>query len=184
MSKGSGRSERPPVRRRRRLTLRWQRRPLSRSEVLSALGLVCVVFGAMVMHLAQLRHQWDFGIAAEELSPSGGDVRVATKRFDDGLAHFFRRTTSSGREVRFFVIKSSEGVIHAAFDSCERCYKERRGYRQAGPTMVCNFCGRSSLVTRIGVDNSGCNPILLESSVLGGQLLLKAVALDQGGAYF
>jgi uncharacterized membrane protein len=138
----------------------------------------------MVMHLVQLRHQRDLGIAAEDLSPSGGDVRVPTKRFDDGLAHFYRRTTTSGREVRFFVIKSSEGVIRAAFDSCERCYKERRGYRQAGPTMVCNFCGRSSLVTRIGVDNSGCHPIPLESSVHADQLLLKAAALDQGGAYF
>lgn len=183
MSKGSGRYERSPTRRRRWLTLRWQRRRLTRREVLIAVGLVLVVCVA-VLGLGLLRHQGDIEIAAEELLPPGGDIRVATKTVDDGRAHFYRYTTSSGREVRFFVIKTSEGVIRAAFDSCERCYKERRGYRQAGRTMVCNFCGRSSLVTRVGVDNGGCSPLRLESAVQGGQLLLKAAALDQGGAYF
>lgn len=166
------------------MTLRLQRRRLSRREVVIAVGLVLVVFVAMAICLGLLRHQRHIGIAAEELLPTGGDIRVATKTFDDGRAHFYRHTTSSGRDVRFFVIKTSEGLIRAAFDGCERCYRERRGYRQVGHTMVCNFCGRASSVMRIGVDNGGCNPLPLEATEQGEQLLLRAATLDRGGVYF
>jgi hypothetical protein len=39
-------------------------------------------------------------------------------------------------------MKSADGVIRAAYDACDVCYRERKGYHQEGDDMVCNNCGR------------------------------------------
>jgi uncharacterized membrane protein len=121
---------------------------------------------------------------AGEAGPAGADVVLPASTFDDGQARFYRYTTAAGREVRFFVMKSADGVIRAAFDSCDVCYRERRGYRQAGDAMVCNNCGKAFPSTQINVLQGGCNPAPLERSVVGGQVVLSAAALSQGAAYF
>jgi uncharacterized membrane protein len=113
-----------------------------------------------------------------------GDVRLDTAQFDDGQARFYRYTAADGREIRFFVLKSADGVIRAAFDTCDVCYREKKGYRQVGDTMVCNNCGQTFRSADINVVKGGCNPVPLDRVVQNGQVVLTATALQAGAFYF
>lgn len=119
-----------------------------------------------------------------ETLPAGQDVAFPVSLFDDGQARFYRYTTSIGREIQLFVMKSSDGIIRAAFDACDVCYRERRGYRQSGDVMICNNCGRSFRSVDINVLQGGCNPAPIDRSLAGGQVVLKATDLDRGAAYY
>jgi uncharacterized membrane protein len=122
--------------------------------------------------------------AAVESASATTDVVLPAAGLDDGQARFYRYQTSLGREVRFFLIKSVDGVIRAAFDSCDICFRDRRGYRQAGDVMVCNKCGQTFPSAQINVLRGGCNPVPVERHVEGGQVVVRAASLEQGAAYF
>ena len=184
MTKRTDRHPRPRTRRNRFFTLRVERQSPLRSGVLIASGLGAVVCGVVVICVVMLHRRQDPTIVPAELLPHGGDVSFATGDLQEGRARFFRYATTGGREIRFFVMKTSDGIIRTALDGCELCYKERRGYRQTGNAMVCNACGRSFPSTRIGVVHGDCNPIPIERAVEGDQLLLKAATLDSAAAYF
>lgn len=150
------------------------------------LGGVALVLVGIAVYVALVRSK---GPAAEpqavtEVLPTGGDVRLPVSLFADGQAHFYRYTASPGREVRFFVLRGSDGVVRAAFDACDVCYRERKGYHQEGDDMVCNNCGRHFRSLDINVITGGCNPVPVQRSIDGGDVVLKASDLDSGRAYF
>jgi uncharacterized membrane protein len=126
------------------------------------------------------------GAASAATPPAGAgeDVSFPVGEFADGQARFYRYTSTTGKEIRFFVMKSSDGVIRAAFDSCDVCYRERRGYRQSGDSMICNNCGQAFASRNINVLQGGCNPAPIERSVEGDRVVLRAAALEQGQFYF
>lgn len=115
---------------------------------------------------------------------AGQDVSIALGDLADGRARFYRYTSASGREVRFFVMKSSDGIARAAFDTCDVCFRERRGYRQAGDNMICNNCGKAFPSRDINVLQGGCNPAPIERTVESDYVVLSAAALEQGLVYF
>lgn len=114
----------------------------------------------------------------------GADVAIPVADLADGAAKFFRYTTAAGRDVRFFVMRSSDGVIRAAFDSCDVCYREKKGYRQEGDEMVCVNCSQRFPSTSINEVRGGCNPAALDRVVRNGQVILTAAALNAGAWYF
>ena len=125
-----------------------------------------------------------FSSSVPEAAAPGADVVLDAAQFDDGQARFYRYATTSGREVKFFVMKSSDGVVRAAFDACDECFRARRGYRQSGDVMVCNNCGKSFPSTQINVVKGGCNPAPIDRDVQGGRIVLRAAALAQGTTLF
>jgi uncharacterized membrane protein len=123
------------------------------------------------------------GVSAQSL-PTGGDVVLDASDFDDGRARFFRYSTSRGREVLFFVMKSADGVLRAAFDACDVCYRERRGYHQSGDVMICNNCRKAFRSVDINVLEGGCNPAPIPRRVEQGRVVLSAADLESGAVYF
>jgi uncharacterized membrane protein len=115
---------------------------------------------------------------------AGQDASFAVAELDDGIARFYRYVTAAGTEIRFFLMKSSDGVVRAAFDTCDVCYRERRGYRQSGDSMICNNCGRAFASRDINVLQGGCNPAPIERTLQGDRVVLRASALEQGAIYF
>lgn len=115
---------------------------------------------------------------------AGADVVLDAAQFEDGRARFFTYAASSGRDVRFFVMKSADGVIRAALDSCDVCFREKKGYRQEGDAMICNNCGQSFPSNLINVMQGGCNPAPLERLVADGRVVVRAASLEQGVSYF
>lgn len=129
---------------------------------------------------------WRRGPGPETATVAGAATQITlpAAQFTDGQAKFYRYTTAGGRELRFFVMKSADGVIRAAFDTCDVCYRERKGYRQQGNDMVCNNCGRHFPSTDINVLQGGCNPAPLDRNVQGENVVLTAAALEAGAWYF
>lgn len=117
------------------------------------------------------------------VTAEAGAVRIPVSEVNDGHAHFY---TYEGRDrdVNFFVLRSSDGVIRAAFDACDVCFREKKGYRQEGDLMVCNNCGQVFPSVKINVLRGGCNPAPLERSIQGEYLVMNVPDIEQGGYYF
>ena len=122
--------------------------------------------------------------ADSALLPAGQDVSFAAADFSDGQARFYRYVSAAGKEIRFFLMKSSDGVVRAAFDTCDVCFRERRGYRQSGDNMLCNNCGKAFPSRDINVVQGGCNPAPIERAVEGDRVVVRAATLEQGAFYF
>ena len=118
------------------------------------------------------------------VSAEAGIVKIPVGQVSDQMAHYYTYKASDGKPINFFVLKSSDGIIRAAFDACDVCYREKKGYRQEGDVMVCNNCGQRFPSTKINVLKGGCNPAPLGRTVQGDTLVIKATDLEQGGWYF
>lgn len=153
---------------------------LTATIALSGLALVAAIAYVVA---SERRPRIDVSSATTVTFPPG-DVRLDAAQFSDGQVRFYRYQMASGKEIRFFVIRSSDGVIRAALDTCDVCYRARKGYRQVGDAMVCNNCGKAFSSAAIDVVQGGCNPVPLERTVDGTKILLTAAALETGVAYF
>ncbi len=115
---------------------------------------------------------------------SSGDIVVmAVATFDDGKAHYFQHRIGD-ITIRYFVIKSADGVIRAAFDACDVCWPAAKGYAQDGEFMVCRNCGQRFHATKVNEVKGGCNPAPLERRVENGHLVIRVSDILQGKPYF
>jgi uncharacterized membrane protein len=112
-----------------------------------------------------------------------GAVRMPLSTFDDGAARFYAYR-SEATTIEFFVLKSSDGVVRAAFNACDVCYAAGLGYHQEGDEMVCDNCGQRFPSGLINEVRGGCNPAPLERTVEGDELLIMADDILSGEWYF
>ncbi|WP_136796492.1 MULTISPECIES: DUF2318 domain-containing protein [Desulfosediminicola] len=113
----------------------------------------------------------------------GGEVILSLAEVSDGKAHHFSYEHDK-TEIKFFVMKSPDGVMHAAFDACDVCYPAKKGYSQDGDFMVCNNCGMRFHSSRINHEQGGCNPAPLNHAVKGKDLVIKVADLLPGARFF
>lgn len=114
---------------------------------------------------------------------TNGSIALPVDQISDNTAHFYSYA-SGPTKVGFFVIKSSDGVIRAALDTCDTCYEAKKGYRQEGDFMVCNNCDQKFRSTQINEVSGGCNPVALQRTVVGNRLVIAAAELDRGARFF
>jgi uncharacterized membrane protein len=112
-----------------------------------------------------------------------GVVSIPVSTFGDYRAKYYEYKFPE-KTVSFFILKSSDGVIRAAFDACDVCFREKKGYRQEGDLMVCNNCGQLFPSERINIEKGGCNPAPLERSTVGQNVVLKVSDIYLGVRYF
>lgn len=113
-----------------------------------------------------------------------GTVALPLHEIADGRAHYYAYKAADGTVIRFFALKSHDGVVRAAFDACDVCYKSDKGYRQEGDNMVCNNCNQQFASDRINEVKGGCNPAPLTRNIDGDRLLLSEQELLAGRRYF
>jgi uncharacterized membrane protein len=112
-----------------------------------------------------------------------GKLHFATATFADGKARFYRFEGNSG-PIDFFLVRSQDGVIRTAFDTCDVCYRERKGYRQEGNDMVCNNCDQHFRTDLVNVVKGGCNPAPLKRELVGESVVIAANDIELGIDYF
>ena len=112
-----------------------------------------------------------------------GKVLLAAADYADGKARFYRFDARSG-PIDFFVVRSADGVIRTAFDTCDVCYRERKGYRQEGNDMVCNNCDQHFRTDLVNVVKGGCNPTPLRRQQQGETVAIAVKDIEQGAGYF
>ncbi len=126
---------------------------------------------------------WSLFSQYETVQVKDGEVKIDLADIDDGEAHYYVYKKNN-REIKFFVIKSPDGIMRAAFDACDVCYPEKKGYSQDGDYMVCNNCGQRFHSNRVNVVKGGCNPAPLARQVVGEQLVIKEQDIAPGSRYF
>jgi uncharacterized membrane protein len=117
------------------------------------------------------------------LTPENGVLKIPVKQIDDGNAHYFKTKSDNGVMVSFFTLKSKDGVIRAAIDACDVCYRGGKGYVQEGDFMVCEKCGQKFLSSRINIVKGGCNPAPLERINEDGFVIIKMADINQNSWY-
>ena len=110
-------------------------------------------------------------------------VTIPLSDISDGRAHFYG-TVVDGVEVKYFVVESADGTVRAAFDACDVCFPNKKGYHQEGDVMVCNNCGRRFPLDQIDVQQGGCNPAPLARKVTGETLIIETADIAGGARYF
>lgn len=143
---------------------------------------VIAVFSAVVFFVSGSSVAGFFG-HHKKIKDKGGELLIPISKVNDGEAHYYVYS-DKGQEVKFFVVKSTDGVIRAAFDACDVCFRSKKGYTQAGEFMICNNCGRKFHSNRINIVKGGCNPAPLNRTERGDHLVITVKDVLEGARYF
>ena len=108
-----------------------------------------------------------------------GTVRIPVANVSDGNLHRFLYQGEEGN-TRFVVMRVGERYA-AALDACTICGSQ--GYYQNGPNIFCRNCSAAIYPPSIG-QAGGCNPIPLEASVEGGEVVIRTSELAGGAPLF
>ncbi len=123
------------------------------------------------------------GKNAGQITPANGKLEIPVASINDGKAHHFKVKSDDGTMVTFFVLKSADGILRAAIDACDVCYRSGLGYYQEGDNMVCKNCGQKFASNKINVIKGGCNPAPLNRTVVGDQLVIQMRDIDMNSRY-
>ena len=110
-------------------------------------------------------------------------VTMPVELFADGKARHFQHVDGDFT-IKYFVIKSSDGVIRAAYDACDVCWPAGKGYYQDGDYMVCRNCGRRFASILVNEVQGGCNPAPLNRHVDNGKVVINVADILAGKPYF
>ena len=158
------------------------------TEKKSRLPLLVAVIGAVaIIAVAVLYVNQDAGVrsATAVAPPAAGHTAVAfpISLFEDGKARHFEHKDGNFT-IRYFILKSSDGVLRAAFDACDVCWPANKGYYQEGDYMICRNCGRRFASIRVNEVKGGCNPAPLNRSVQNDKLIIQVKDILEGKQYF
>ena len=110
-------------------------------------------------------------------------VSLPATLFEDGKARHFQHVAGDFK-IKYFVLKSSDGIIRAAFDACDVCWPAGKGYYQEGDYMVCRNCGRKFASVLVNEVKGGCNPAPLNRRVENGNVIIEVKDILDGRQYF
>jgi uncharacterized membrane protein len=144
-----------------------------------------IMAALVLVHMTPAHAQaWNFTVPAQQIKPVNGVFAFNAAAFDDGKARHFEYVHSPNQRVRFFVVKSVDGIIRAAFDACEVCWRAKKGYRQDGPNMTCINCGLKFRTDKINEVHGGCNPAGLPRTIQGDKVIISQQDVLQGLRFF
>ena len=112
------------------------------------------------------------------------EILIPVSEVTTDAVHYQRNI--DGTTIKFFAIKGSDGQVHTAFDACDVCYGNKKGYSQNEDNMRCNNCGNQYAISGIGSENKGggCWPGYLGHRIEGSNLIITKQSLERGIYYF
>jgi uncharacterized membrane protein len=114
---------------------------------------------------------------------NASQVSLPASLFEDGKARHFQHVAGKFN-IKYFVLKSSDGIIRAAFDACDVCWPAGKGYFQEGDYMVCRNCGRKFASVLVNEVKGGCNPAPLNRRIENGKVVIEVKDILDGRQYF
>jgi high-affinity iron transporter len=129
--------------------------------------------------VVSLAAEFAYARAVNALAPSrtlvgeNGQVRIPLTELQDQSLHFYTADVD-GTVIRFLVIHQINGNFTTALDACQIC--GRAGFRQEGQNIICRNCGAAIYAPSIG-EHGGCNPIPVNSTIAGGEVVVNLSAL-------
>lgn len=117
-------------------------------------------------------------------SADGAEIRIPLSEISSGDAKFYDYQTAKKKNVRFFVLRSADGIYRAAADTCDVCYRAKMGYFQDGDAMVCRKCNQRFPSNSVNEVRGGCNPAGVPNRVEGDSLVIQTAQLEANAHYF
>ena len=154
----------------------------NRLPLIVAIAGVILIAGAAVFYVSQSGSN-TAATASTPLSSTSTAVTFPASLFEDGKARHFEHVDGKFT-IRYFVLKSSDGVIRAAFDACDVCWPANKGYYQEGDYMVCRNCGRKFASVLVNEVKGGCNPAPLNRTLESGKLVIQVKDIQEGRQFF
>jgi uncharacterized membrane protein len=152
--------------------------------LMGAVACAVLIVGAGVFYITY--NSSDSAPVAATSSPASSTLTQASfpvSLFEDGKARHFQHA-ADGITIKFFVLKSSDGIIRAAFDACDVCWRAGKGYYQDGDHMVCRNCGRRFASVLVNEVKGGCNPAPLNRKVENGNVIIQVKDILEGKQFF
>lgn len=148
-------------------------------------ALVCAVLivGGAIYYLSYDRSASAPVAASFSSENTLSQVTFPATLFEDGKARHFEHV-SGKLTIRYFILKSSDGIVRAAFDACDVCWPAGKGYYQEGDYMVCRNCGRRFASVQVNEVKGGCNPAPLNRRVENGKVIIEVKDILDGSQYF
>ena len=88
---------------------------------------------------------------------SGGNLTIPVDELTENAV--FYPANVDGTEMEVIAVKTSDGTIRTAFNTCQICYDSGNGYyKQEDDKLVCQNCGNSFTMDQVGETAGGCNP--------------------------
>jgi len=153
-------------------------------KALTVTCLVMIATAAVFSAPADAATGWNFTVPAQEIRPQNGVFVLPVQTFADGKARHYLYKHSDGEWIRFFVVKSADGVVRTAFDACDVCFRAKKGYVQQGNEMICINCGQKFRTDKIMDAKGGCNPGPLTRTIKDGNVILTQQDVLSGLRYF
>ncbi len=148
------------------------------------ISLVCLAALFTIAVSAHAAPVWNFSVPTQEVQPNNGVFTFPATAFQDGKAKYFEYKAAPDQRIRFFVVKSTDGIIRAAFDACEVCWRHKKGYVQQGNDMICVNCGLRFRTDKVNEVTGGCNPSALKRTVQDGNVIIALKDVMSGLRYF
>jgi uncharacterized membrane protein len=155
-----------------------------RFPLMIGLAFAALIMGGGIFVLAQKGDEAPAVSTVSEAQVSAEVVAYPAALFGDGKAKYYSYPAGDGITVKYFVLKSSDGVIRAAFDACDVCWRAGKGYAQEGDNMVCRNCGRRFPSVKVNEVKGGCNPAPLVRQLRDGRVIIRTTDILAGKQYF
>ena len=109
----------------------------------------------------------------EIVKSENGEIIFPVISFDDKAQYF------EYEGVQFFILKSNDGTIRAAFDACDVCGGSQ-GYEQKGTDIECRKCGKVFKIDELNTKNKGygCWPSYLPHKIEGNNVVFVCADAD------
>src|SRR5579884_2440155 len=117
---------------------------------------------------------------ATQVSFTNGVVSIPLAQVSDGDLHRFV-AHESGTDIRFLLYKKPDGKVVAVFDACEICGPV--GFFKGPNGLICKNCASPINSQSVGTPG-GCNPIPLQSSVSGNDIVIHEADLTARAKLF
>ena len=154
-----------------------------RPWLIASVVILVAVAGIMAYFMDRGGSQVSFQPVTPPMNISPNVVTYPVATFADGVARHFEHQHDD-ITIRYFILRSSDGVIRAAFDACDVCWPAGKGYYQEGDTMVCRNCGRRFKSVLVNEVKGGCNPAPLKRQIEGQNLVIHVDDIRKGERYF
>lgn len=95
---------------------------------------------------------------SKKIIQTEGDIVISKDEVGKNVSFYPYEIDGINMEV--MAVKSSDGSIRTAFNTCQICYSSGRGYYvQIGNSIVCQNCGNTYTADDVEKISGGCNPV-------------------------
>ena len=144
----------------------------------SALGILRYV---VVILILLTTFGQSYNVIAQVVKHPASEVSTTAKHYK----YTYNVSETQYINIEYILVKASNGDIKSAFNACDVCYPEHKGYSQKGTNLRCNNCGKIFAIDALGNQGAGgCWPGLLEHSLESDDVALNVTDLAKGDYYF